>query len=298
MSSNRPDRWPVNRHGPSRQSRARTSRRAGSFGTPVFRPGAQALTAIFAATGISALPHPAHPQRLSDPPSGDLATLSVPRFPIAPLPHRAHRPGASRRVPRRHRPARRVARPRDRPGRALGPPPQGRQRLPALVLDPTLRRPHPRRPRGAHGARPPRDSRPSPTATRPSRCASTSSRPGTRPRPGSSCCSRSTARPDGDRGRVPPGAQLHVAGVAGRSVRVLGRGRRTFVLSESLQTRNAVVGSPWATNSVEHPAHQLGDAPRTMVIPVDPERARREFIPIAVAGGPSRATPYSPATPA
>ena len=62
-------------------------------------------------------------------------------------------------------------------------------------------------------------------------------------------------------------------------------GRRVFVLSESLQRRNAVVGSPWATNSVEHPAHQLGDAPRTMVIPVDPERARREFIPIAVAGG-------------
>ena len=62
-------------------------------------------------------------------------------------------------------------------------------------------------------------------------------------------------------------------------------GRRTFVLSESLQRRNAVVGSPWATNSVEHPAHQLGDAPRTMVIPVDPERARAEFIPIAVAAG-------------
>ena len=62
-------------------------------------------------------------------------------------------------------------------------------------------------------------------------------------------------------------------------------GRRTFVLSESLQQRNAVVGSPWATNSVEHPAHQLGDAPRTMVIPVDPERARREFVPIAVAAG-------------
>ena len=61
--------------------------------------------------------------------------------------------------------------------------------------------------------------------------------------------------------------------------------RRVFVLSESLQERNAVVGSPWAVNSVEHPAHQLGEAPRTMVIPVDPERARREFIPIAVAGG-------------
>ena len=61
--------------------------------------------------------------------------------------------------------------------------------------------------------------------------------------------------------------------------------RRVFVLSESLRTRNAMVGSPWATNSVEHPAHQLGEAPRTMLIPVDPGRARREFIPIAVAGG-------------
>ena len=61
--------------------------------------------------------------------------------------------------------------------------------------------------------------------------------------------------------------------------------RRVFVLSESLQAQNAVVGSPWAANSVEHPAHQLGEAPRAMVIPVDPERARREFIPIAVAGG-------------
>ena len=62
-------------------------------------------------------------------------------------------------------------------------------------------------------------------------------------------------------------------------------GRRVFVLSESLERHNAVVGSPWATNSVEHPAHQLGEAPRTMVIPVDPGRARSEFIPIAVAAG-------------
>lgn len=61
--------------------------------------------------------------------------------------------------------------------------------------------------------------------------------------------------------------------------------RRVFVLSESLQTRNAMVGSPWAVNSVEHPAHQLGEAPRTMVLPVDPARARDEFIPIAVAAG-------------
>lgn len=50
--------------------------------------------------------------------------------------------------------------------------------------------------------------------------------------------------------------------------------RRVFLLSASLPRHNAVVGLPWATNSVEHPAHQLGEAPGTMVILVDPERAR------------------------
>jgi hypothetical protein len=60
---------------------------------------------------------------------------------------------------------------------------------------------------------------------------------------------------------------------------------RGFVLSESLRERNAVIGSPWATEASAHPAHRLADAPSVFVIPVDAARAREEFIPIAVAGG-------------
>ncbi len=62
-------------------------------------------------------------------------------------------------------------------------------------------------------------------------------------------------------------------------------GNRAFVLSESLREHNAVVGSPWATEASAHPAHRLADAPSVFVIPVDPERARQEYIPIVVAGG-------------
>lgn len=61
--------------------------------------------------------------------------------------------------------------------------------------------------------------------------------------------------------------------------------RSLFVISESLQQRNAMLGSPWATNSVEHPAHALGETPATMIIPVDPERSRTQFVPIALAAG-------------
>jgi len=60
---------------------------------------------------------------------------------------------------------------------------------------------------------------------------------------------------------------------------------RAFVLSESLQRRNAVIGSPWATQASAHPAHRLAEAPSTFVIPVDRERAKIEFIPIVIAGG-------------
>ncbi len=61
--------------------------------------------------------------------------------------------------------------------------------------------------------------------------------------------------------------------------------RRAFLLSESLRQRNAYVGSPWAVEASSHPAHALPDAPNVFRIPVDLERARREFIPIAVAAG-------------
>lgn len=58
-----------------------------------------------------------------------------------------------------------------------------------------------------------------------------------------------------------------------------------FVLSESVQQRNAVIGTSWPSQGEAHPAHRLAEAPATFVIPVDTARAARELIPIAVAGG-------------
>ena len=58
-----------------------------------------------------------------------------------------------------------------------------------------------------------------------------------------------------------------------------------FLLSESLRRRNALIGSPWAAEASSHPAHALPDAPSVFTIPVDSARARREFIPIAIAAG-------------
>ncbi len=60
---------------------------------------------------------------------------------------------------------------------------------------------------------------------------------------------------------------------------------KAFVLSESLQERNAVIGSPWAASATSHPAHAVPDAPSRFVIPVDAERASTQFIPIGVAAG-------------
>jgi len=60
--------------------------------------------------------------------------------------------------------------------------------------------------------------------------------------------------------------------------------RKAFILSESLRERNALIGSPWATEATAHPAHALADAPATFVIPVDRERAAAELIPIVIAG--------------
>jgi glycogen debranching enzyme len=58
-----------------------------------------------------------------------------------------------------------------------------------------------------------------------------------------------------------------------------------FVLSESLQRRNAVIGTSWPATGEAHPAHALPDAPSTFDIPVDSARAAREFLPIAIAAG-------------
>jgi len=60
---------------------------------------------------------------------------------------------------------------------------------------------------------------------------------------------------------------------------------RAFVLSESLRRRNAFIGSPWAASGSSHPAHALPDAPSTVTIPVDPARAAREMVPIAIVAG-------------
>ncbi len=60
---------------------------------------------------------------------------------------------------------------------------------------------------------------------------------------------------------------------------------KTFILSESLRERNGIIGSPWAATASSHPAHALPDAPNTFTIPVDAERAAREYVPIAIAAG-------------
>ncbi len=60
---------------------------------------------------------------------------------------------------------------------------------------------------------------------------------------------------------------------------------KAFVLSESLRKHSAIVGSPAATRYSEQPAHNLPDSPTQFHIDVDPEYARLNFIPIAVAGG-------------
>ncbi len=61
--------------------------------------------------------------------------------------------------------------------------------------------------------------------------------------------------------------------------------RQAFVLSESLQRRNAVLGTTWPARGEQLPAHRLADAPATFSISVDPVRARTELIPVAVAAG-------------
>jgi glycogen debranching enzyme len=66
-------------------------------------------------------------------------------------------------------------------------------------------------------------------------------------------------------------------------------GARAFVLSESLGKHSAFIGSPAATSYSAQPAHNLPDSPTQFHIDVNPEYARRNFIPIAIAGGLDRA---------
>lgn len=60
---------------------------------------------------------------------------------------------------------------------------------------------------------------------------------------------------------------------------------KAFVLTESLRKHSAIIGSPAATRYSAQPAHNLPDSPTQFHIDVDPEYARQEFIPVAIAGG-------------
>jgi hypothetical protein len=69
---------------------------------------------------------------------------------------------------------------------------------------------------------------------------------------------------------------------------------KAFVLSESLRKHSAILGSPAATRYSAQPAHNLPDAPTQFHIDVDPEYARQNFIPIAIAGGLDTAAKIEP----
>jgi len=82
-----------------------------------------------------------------------------------------------------------------------------------------------------------------------------------------------------------PVLQLMWPGAFGGQYLGWSEARKAFILSESLRTRHALIGSPWATEATAHPAHRLAEAPATFRIPVDAERVDSEFIPIAIAAG-------------
>jgi len=82
-----------------------------------------------------------------------------------------------------------------------------------------------------------------------------------------------------------PVLQLMWPGAFGGQYLSWNEGQRSFVLSESLRTRHALIGSPWATEATAHPAHRLADAPATFRIGVDADRTPSEFVPIAIAAG-------------
>ncbi|MCL7960870.1 MAG: GH116 family glycosyl hydrolase, partial [marine benthic group bacterium] len=82
-----------------------------------------------------------------------------------------------------------------------------------------------------------------------------------------------------------PVLQLMWPGAFGGQYLSWSESRRAFILSESLRTRHALIGSPWATEATAHPAHRLAEAPATFRIAVDADRIDSEFIPIAIAAG-------------
>ena len=117
-----------------------------------------------------------------------------------------------------------MARAGDRRSRAVGASAQGGPRLPPRLFDVRLRRPDCRRAGGAHGARAARTDDDHVQPRDVSGAAAYSRAPGHGGVRDSRVARGRQPGAHGDRRRVPPGAQLHVAGVAGRAVRVLGRG--------------------------------------------------------------------------
>ena len=80
------------------------------------------------------------------------------------------------------------------------------------------------------------------------------------------------------RPRLQPQWPAAVGGVAGSFDAKLG----AFVLSEPSGRVAAVVGSPWATRASKGEQYLLPDGDLRLEIPVEPGRARREWIPIAI----------------
>jgi len=58
---------------------------------------------------------------------------------------------------------------------------------------------------------------------------------------------------------------------------------RAYVVTESTRRHAAIVGSPFATDPPEQPAHNLPDAPTLMKIPISIETAASGLVPIAIA---------------
>jgi hypothetical protein len=58
---------------------------------------------------------------------------------------------------------------------------------------------------------------------------------------------------------------------------------RAYVITESRRRHAAIVGSPFASDPPEQPAHNLPDAPTSMTIPISLETAATGLVPIAIA---------------
>lgn len=78
-----------------------------------------------------------------------------------------------------------------------------------------------------------------------------------------------------------------VGGVAGSFEPRLG----AFVLSEPSARVAALVGSPWATRATEGQQYLLPDGALRLELDVDPARARREWIPIAIVAADGEGAP-------